>query len=76
MCVCSGSRPHPQCVVDGVLLLVLGNHQGEGVCSRAGQPHLGQVVRAVDADAVDVGRGVRCVCLVGWGGGSMVTQCF
>lgn len=51
---------HPQCVVDGVLFLVLGDHQREGVCPCAGQPHLGQVMRAVDADAVDVRRGVRC----------------
>ena len=28
--------------------------------SRAGQPHLGQVVWAVDADAINVRRGVRC----------------
>lgn len=51
---------HPQCVVDGVLLLILGHHQREGVRPRAGQPHLGQVMWAVDADAVDVRWGVRC----------------
>lgn len=51
---------HPQCVVDGVLLLILGHHQCEGVCPCAGQPHLGQVMWAVDADAVDVRRGVGC----------------
>lgn len=51
---------HPQCVVDGVLLLILGHHQCEGVCPCAGQLHLGQVMRAVDTDAVDVRRGVRC----------------
>ena len=49
----------PQCVVDGVLLLILGHHQREGVCAGAGQSHLGQIVRTVDPDTVDVGRGVR-----------------
>lgn len=52
---------HPQRVVDGVLLLVLRHHQGEGVAPSAAQPDLGQVVGAVDADTVDVGRGVGCV---------------
>lgn len=51
---------HPQSVVDGVLLLILGHHQCEGVRPRVGQPDLGQVMRAVDADAVDVRRGVGC----------------
>lgn len=54
------SLPHPQCVVDGVLFLILRDHQGEGVCPCTGQPHLGQVVWAVDADAIDVRWGVRC----------------
>lgn len=54
------SLSHPQCVVNGVLFLILGDHQCEGVCPCAGQPHLGQVVWAVDADAIDVRRGVRC----------------
>lgn len=54
------SLSHPQCVVDGVLFLILGHHQCEGVCPCAGQPHLGQVMWAVDADAVDVRRGVGC----------------
>lgn len=53
-------QPHPQRVVNGVLFLILGDHQCEGVCPRTGQPHLGQVVGAVDADAVNVGRRVRC----------------
>lgn len=51
--------PYSQRVVDGVLLLILGHHQCEGVRSGSGQPDLGQVVRAVDADAVDVRRRVR-----------------
>ena len=51
---------HPQGVVDGVLLLVLGHHQSEGVAAGRGQLDLGQIVGAVDADTVDVGRGVRC----------------
>ena len=49
---------HPQGIVDGVLLLVLRHHQCEGVCARAGQSHLGQVVGAVNSDAVDVGWGI------------------
>lgn len=56
----TSSVSHPQCVVDGVLLLILGHHQRKGVRPGAGQPHLGQVMGAVDADAVDVGRGVGC----------------
>lgn len=51
--------PHPQRVVDGVLLLILGHHQCEGVCSCSSQPDLGQVVWTVDPDTVDVRRGVR-----------------
>lgn len=51
--------PYPQCVVDGVLLLILGHHQREGVCSCSGQPYLGQVVWTVDTDPVDVRRRVR-----------------
>lgn len=72
------SVSHPQRVVDGVLLLVLGDHQGEGVRPRAGQPYLGQVVGAVDADAVDVRRGVGCGrSEVRWiSGGRFVTKCF
>lgn len=50
---------HPQCVVDGVLLLILGHHQCEGVCSCSSQPHLGQVVWTVDPDTIDVRRRVR-----------------
>lgn len=53
---------HPQCVVDGVLFLVLGNHQGKGVCSCTGQLHLGQIVWTVDTDAIYERRGIR------WGG--------
>lgn len=51
---------YPQCVVDGVLFLILRHHQGKRVSSRAGEFNLGQIVRAVDSDAINEGRRVSC----------------
>lgn len=51
---------YPQCVVDGVLFLILRHHQGKGVSSRAGDFYLGQIMWAVDSDAINVRRRVSC----------------
>ena len=47
----------PQCVVDGVVLLILRDDQSVGL-SRLGLHHLTQVVRAVDPDTIFVRRRV------------------